>query len=87
MDQAEKEINISIDDNDGMLAILVSDNGMGMSEDIQARIYDSGFSTKDNEGRGIGLYLVNEIVQKGNGTMEVTSEVNKGTTFIITFEI
>ncbi|MCM3387953.1 sensor histidine kinase [Ureibacillus chungkukjangi] len=87
MDQAEKEINISIDDNDGMLAILVSDNGMGMSEYIQARIYDSGFSTKDNEGRGIGLYLVNEIVQKGNGTMEVTSEVNKGTTFIITFEI
>lgn len=83
----DKEITISIDDNDGILAILVSDNGIGMSKDIQSRIFENGFSTKENEGRGIGLYLVNEIVQKGDGTIEVSSEQNKGTTFIITFEI
>lgn len=85
--QNEKEVNISIDDNDGLLAILVSDNGAGMSKEIQARIFESGFSTKEKEGRGIGLYLVYEIVQKVSGTIEVTSEINKGTTFIITFEI
>jgi len=87
INRIDKEINISIDDNDGILAILVSDNGIGMTEDIQSRIFESGFSTKNKSDRGIGLYLVNEIVQKGNGTIEVTSEPNKGTTFIITFEI
>jgi len=87
MNHKEKEVHISIDDNDGILAILVSDNGIGMPEEIQSRIFESGFSTKDKENRGIGLYLVNEIVKKGNGTIEVISEEGKGTTFIITFEI
>ncbi|HWK24431.1 MAG TPA: sensor histidine kinase [Ureibacillus sp.] len=87
MNHKEKEVHISIDDNDGILAILVSDNGIGMPEEIQSRIFESGFSTKDKENRGIGLYLVNEIVKKGSGTIEVISEEGKGTTFIITFEI
>ncbi|RHW38555.1 sensor histidine kinase [Lysinibacillus yapensis] len=83
----EKEVHISIDDHDGMLAIMVADNGIGMSEEVRSRIFESGYSTKAKENRGIGLFLVNEIVQKGNGTIEVTSEPNKGTTFLITFEI
>lgn len=86
-EKEEKEVNISIDDHDGILAILVSDNGIGMSEEVKSRIFEDGFSTKAKENRGIGLYLINEIIQKGNGTIEVTSELNKGTTFIITFEI
>lgn len=87
VDKEEKEITISIDDNDGMLAILVSDNGIGMQEEVQSHIFESGFSTKAKENRGIGLFLVNEIVNKGNGTIEVISEQHKGTTFIITFEL
>lgn len=87
VEKEEKEINISIDDNDGLLAILVSDNGAGMPEEVRTQIFNSGFSTKADENRGIGLFLVQEIVNKGNGTMEVTSEPNKGTTFLITFEI
>ena len=51
------------------------------------RIFDNGFTTKNNENNGIGLYLLKEIVEKGDGTIEITSEENKGTTFIITFEL
>ncbi|MBD8027703.1 sensor histidine kinase [Ureibacillus sp. Re31] len=87
IEKENKEIHISIDDHDGMLAILVSDNGIGMTEEVKDRIFESGFSTKDKENRGIGLYLVKEIVDKGNGTIDVTSEPRKGTTFVITFEI
>ena len=87
LDREQKEITISIDDDDEVLAILVSDNGIGIPVENQSRIYENGFSTKQNENRGIGLYLIREIVEKGNGTIEITSVENKGTTFMITFEI
>lgn len=87
IEREDKEILISIDDNDGMLAIMVSDNGVGIAQEFIEQIFDSGFSTKNSENRGIGLFLINEIVKKGNGTIDITSEVNKGTTFILTFEL
>nr|WP_106779964.1 sensor histidine kinase [Lysinibacillus timonensis] len=83
----DKEITISIDDHEDVLAIMVSDNGIGMTEEVKAQIFENGYSTKARENRGIGLYLINEIVKKGNGTIEVISELNKGTTFLITFEL
>ncbi|WP_199912299.1 MULTISPECIES: sensor histidine kinase [unclassified Lysinibacillus] len=86
LEREQKEVSISIDDNDGMLAIMVSDNGVGIPEENMDSIFENGFSTKQNENRGIGLFLIQEIVKKGNGTIEITSEVGKGTTFILTFE-
>ncbi|CAM5204833.1 histidine kinase OS=Ureibacillus acetophenoni OX=614649 GN=SAMN05877842_109140 PE=4 SV=1 [Ureibacillus acetophenoni] len=86
IDIEDKEVTISIDDQDDILAIMVSDNGIGMEKETIQHIFEQGYSTKAKENRGIGLYLINEIVKKGNGTIEVTSELNKGTTFIITFE-
>jgi len=83
----DKLITISVDEHDGFLAILVSDNGVGMSEEVQQKIFENGFSTKDGEYRGIGLYLISEIVKKGNGSVEVTSEEGNGTTFVILFEL
>lgn len=87
IERDQKEVSISIDDNDGMLAIMVSDNGIGIPKENLEKIFENGFSTKQNENRGIGLFLIHEIVKKGNGTIEITSEVGKGTTFILTFEI
>jgi two-component system, CitB family, sensor histidine kinase DctS len=74
-----------MEQNDGILSILVEDNGCGMNEDQVERIFDEGFSTKAKENRGIGLHLVKQIVEKGNGQIEVESELDVGTTFIITF--
>lgn len=85
--QNEKIITISVDDRDGALAILVSDNGIGMSEAVQRDMFRQGFSTKDGEYRGIGLFLIKEIVEKGNGTIEVSSKEGEGTTFVLTFEL
>ena len=81
----DKVVHVSVDEDDDVLAILVSDNGIGMSEDIKAQIFDNGFSTKEKKNRGIGLYLIKEIVDKGHGNIEVTSESNKGTSFLLTF--
>ena len=83
----DKHITISVDEHDGTLAILVADNGIGMSEKVQANIFENGFSTKKGQYRGIGLYLIYEIVKKGNGSIEVTSKEGEGTTFVILFEL
>ncbi len=73
-----------------MVQITISDNGYGIhSEDIYhifKRFYRSRFS-KDTQGIGLGLPLVKSIVEVHNGTIEVDSELGKGTKFTINFLI
>jgi two-component system, CitB family, sensor histidine kinase DctS len=86
-DQAEqeKEIYVSIEQNENLLSILIEDNGMGIRKENESLIFREGFSTKDGSNRGIGLFLIKQIVAKANGTIKVESAPKKGTSFIITF--
>jgi two-component system, CitB family, sensor histidine kinase DctS len=86
-DQPHKEVFISIEQNEEILSLSVEDNGSGIDEQHKERIFDEGFSTKGTNERGFGLYLVKQIVEKGNGQICVESEQGKGTIFIITFEM
>ncbi|MDQ0247115.1 two-component system sensor histidine kinase DctS [Bacillus fengqiuensis] len=81
----EKEIYLSIEQDESIISILVEDNGCGMSEEQLAHIFKEGFSTKAKENRGIGLHLIKQIVEKGNGKIQVDTQPEKGTTFTITF--
>lgn len=87
LSKEDKYVAISVDEHDGVLAIAVTDNGIGMTKEVQERMFENGFSSKASENRGIGLHLVYEIVRKGNGEIEVTSEFMKGTNFLILFEL
>lgn len=62
-----------------LVAIEVSDEGMGMDERTLQRIFDPFFSTKF-PGRGMGLAEVRGIIRKHEGTIEVKSQVDVGTT-------
>lgn len=75
------EINYFKKEND--LIIEVSDNGKGIPENIKTKIFDLYFTTKP-EGTGLGLSIVQKIIAEHNGTIEVSSEVNKYTKFKIT---
>jgi CheY-like chemotaxis protein len=57
----------------------VSDNGCGMSSDVQARVFDPFFSTKFT-GRGLGMAAVLGIVRGHHGAIRIYSEPGKGTT-------
>ncbi|WP_078408490.1 ATP-binding protein [Priestia abyssalis] len=81
----EKEIYLSIEQDESIISILVEDNGCGMSEEQLDHIFKEGFSTKAKENRGIGLHLVKQIVEKGKGKIQVDTQLEKGTTFTITF--
>jgi signal transduction histidine kinase len=73
---------------DGRLSISVQDNGEGIAEDKLGTIFDrfvqlNNGSTKNHAGHGLGLSVVNSIVELLGGQVEVVSDVGRGTVFLI----
>ncbi|NWF88729.1 MAG: PAS domain S-box protein [Ignavibacteriaceae bacterium] len=64
------------------IIIEISDNGIGITEEQQKKIFDLYFTTK-KDGNGLGLSISQKIISQHNGSINVTSQVNKGTTFKI----
>lgn len=79
------KLTITTEDNNGQVSIRFKDTGAGILEDIQSKIFDPFFTTKDvGEGTGLGLAITHGIIENHQGTIEVKSEVGKGSEFIIT---
>ena len=85
--QAIKEqgqITITTELQNDNIAILVKDNGSGISVDNINKLFDPFFTTKDvGEGTGLGLSISHGIIQEHGGNITVTSELNKGSCFSI----
>jgi PAS domain S-box-containing protein len=72
---------------DGRMALLsIHDQGSGISPEIRDKIFDLYFTTK-KDGSGIGLAMTYRIVELHNGSIEVKSDPNLGTTFILRFPL
>lgn len=84
-DDRTRNIVLQITEDESGLLILISDSGIGIDPENMPYIYDLGFSTKAAEGRGVGMSLIQGIVESHNGSMEVDSEPDDGTTFTLIF--
>jgi len=82
IDDPRVEINVKVDNEKAVLKI--SDNGLGIEPQYLEKIFEMFFRASNNsKGTGIGLYIVKETIQKVNGEIKVSSEVEKGTTFSV----
>jgi signal transduction histidine kinase len=82
---AENHINVAITENDKEIDIVIEDDGIGIPQKIQGKIFNMFYrgSTKATTGSGLGLYNVMQDVKRLKGTIKVTSEVGRGTKFVV----
>ncbi|MCK5542497.1 MAG: response regulator [Desulfobacterales bacterium] len=84
------KITAWVDEKTDCVKITVSDTGLGIPQNELEHIFDKFFRVKNEKtrhinGTGLGLAIVKSIVDAHHGTIEVKSEVNKGTIFFIYF--
>lgn len=72
--------------SDNKVLIRFSDNGCGISPELLARLGEPFYTTKE-KGTGLGLLVSNKIIKDHHGSMNITSEINKGTKVEITLPI
>jgi len=75
-------IRIEIREEGGYVMLVVSDNGVGMSEDVRRNIFNPFFTMKD-KGVGLGLFIVYNIVRAHGGFIEAESSVGSGSSFFM----
>ncbi|MDR3403421.1 MAG: response regulator [Chthoniobacter sp.] len=69
------------------LVITVKDDGLGMSEEVKARCLEPFYSTKDDEGTGLGLGSVYGIVRRHEGEIDIQSEAGRGTSICVSLPL
>ncbi|MCR5290357.1 MAG: Spo0B domain-containing protein [Treponema sp.] len=84
MEMEVKELVFGVFTKPGSLLLTVDDTGCGIADDIKARVFDQGFSTKGS-GRGVGLYHTKQLVESLGGTISFESQVDQGTSFMVSF--
>ena len=83
-DNKAPRIDVKVFSDDALVKITIEDNGMGISEETQARIFEPKFTTKTS-GMGLGLAMVKNIVETYDGSITFTSKYGKGTIFTVAF--
>ena len=82
--EKQGEIKITTGTVDGHAVISISDTGIGIPEENLIKIFDPFFTTKEiRKGTGLGMNVAYNIIKKHQGSIDVESEVGRGTTFKI----
>ena len=85
----EIRIRTSLEGRNGKAQRIVvdfTDTGSGMTPQVMSHIFDPLYTTKDRgQGTGLGLVIVNQVVTELGGTVEVESDLGRGTRFRLTF--
>ena len=86
--EKQGEIRVRTWVESGLINIVISDSGCGISKESQRRIFEPFFTTKEvGKGTGLGLSIAYDIVKKHNGMIKVESEIGEGTTFTISIPV
>ncbi len=85
-EDAPKRLSIKSFVEDGQVVVLVSDTGVGMTEEVKNKIIEPFFTTKKvGKGTGLGVSISYGIIKDYDGSLEIESQVDVGTTFKLMF--
>jgi signal transduction histidine kinase len=82
-DPREGEIRVAVYEENGFGVLSVTDNGTGIPVEKQSSIFEPFYTTKGEQGTGLGLQICKQIVENHGGTIDFRSAVGTGTTFFI----
>ncbi|TCZ75081.1 HAMP domain-containing protein [Paenibacillus albiflavus] len=80
------EISVTLVSQHNSITVVISDNGIGMEKNVKKHIFEKFYQAdhaRAAEGNGLGLPLVNRIINLCGGTIEVISELKQGSTFTV----
>ncbi len=77
-------LEINLESANECVTITFSDSGDGISTDTLSRIFDPFYSSRIKNGTGLGLSLAKSVIQKHQGSIDVSSQIGQGTNFTIT---
>ena len=80
------EIHTSLSEQNGRITIQISDNGTGIPEDMQDKVFVPNFTTKSS-GTGLGLAMAKNIIESANGKIYFKTELGVGTDFFVEVNI
>jgi len=87
-DAKVRHLSVTTRRKDGVVVIVVSDTGHGMTASVSQRVFEPFFTTKPpGEGTGLGLSVSYGIIQAHGGTISVDSTPDVGTTFTISLPL
>ena len=84
--EGQGEIRVACFAENDQVTLEVADTGIGMSPDVQRRIYQPFFSTKAEAGTGLGLSVSHGILRRHDAEIRLSSEPGKGTQFRLVFQ-
>jgi PAS domain S-box-containing protein len=70
-------------ESDNIIRFVVADNGVGMSAEVEEKLFTSFFSTKGHRGTGLGLMVTRKLVEEHHGKIEVASRLGEGTVLTV----
>jgi two-component system sensor histidine kinase VicK len=83
-------IEVSVDDNEDYVRVIIKDNGEGISKEDQTRIFERFYRvdkarSRTMKGTGLGLAIVKEIMDRHEGKIALESKLGEGSTFYLSF--
>ena len=92
-DADEPSVTITVEDGDGVVHVTVADNGPGIPDEQQDRLFSEGETGIDSEGTGMGLFLVRRLVESSGGDVWIEDrqtagesadvDADRGTVFVV----
>jgi len=76
------KLQVSLKDKD-TICFTIQDNGMGIDQETQEKLFTMFFTSKGSQGTGLGLFIANRVIENHGGTISISSTLNEGSIFQI----